>query len=66
MTKNLLGPRDPEGYYIVKAPQSLASIIVKRYRKQIELIEIGDEIIIRTKSRRVALSIIKVLERNRI
>ncbi|ADI31368.1 hypothetical protein [Staphylothermus hellenicus] len=63
MTKNLLGSKDPDGYYIVKAPQSLANIIVKRYRGQIELIEMGDEIIVRTKSRRVALGIIKMLER---
>ncbi len=62
MDNDLLGPRDPEGYYVVRAPRKLLNNIMGRYGNKIKIIEMGEEILIRTKSRRIALSIIKMLK----
>ncbi len=62
MVNNLLGPRDPEGYYVVRVPRKLLNNIMGRYGNRIKIIEMGEEILIRTKSRRIALSIIKMLK----
>ena len=62
MDNNLLGPRDPEEYYVVRAPRKLLNNIMGRYGNKIKIIEMGEEILIRTKSRRIALSIIKMLK----
>ncbi|MCD6300689.1 MAG: hypothetical protein J7L82_01300 [Staphylothermus sp.] len=62
MMKNLLGPKDPEGYYVIRAPRNLLSQVVNKYGDAIEIIELGDEILIRTKSRRVALQIVKMFK----
>ena len=62
MNKNLLGPKDPEGYYVIRAPRNHLNQIVNKYGDAIEIIELGDEILIRTKSRRVALQIVKMFK----
>ncbi len=61
MNHCLLGPRDPEGYYVVRVPRKLLKNIMGKYGNKIKIIEIGEEVLIRTKSRRIALGIIKML-----
>ncbi len=56
-----LGPRDPEGYYIVKIPRSLLDKVVRRYSDKIMIVEVGDEVLVRTKSRRIALHILRII-----
>lgn len=56
-----LGPKDPQGYYLIKTTKDRVEKI-KGSLNNVELIPLDDEnLIIRTKSRKTILKIIKAL-----
>ncbi|MEM0454022.1 MAG: hypothetical protein QXO98_05150 [Sulfolobales archaeon] len=56
-----VGPKDPQGYYIIKIPKKTKETI-KELLNNVELIPIDNEnILIRTKSRKTITKIIKKL-----
>ncbi|MEL9940396.1 MAG: hypothetical protein QW632_04190 [Ignisphaera sp.] len=58
--KELLARRDPNGYYIVPSDKSGIDI-VKRFYSDVEFEEVGDIVFIKTRSRRVAERIARIL-----
>lgn len=57
-----LGPRDPSGYYIVVMDKRCYDMI-KDYLAGIDVIDAGDEVIARTKSRSRGQKIIRIMRR---
>ncbi len=54
-----LGKRDPEGYFVIVASKEAKDFLPEGVKVE----EVGDEIIIRTKSRSLAMRIVKELRR---
>ncbi len=57
-----LGPRDPSGYYIIVIDKRCYDMI-KDYLARIDVIDAGDEVIARTKSRSRGQKIIRIMRR---
>ncbi len=57
-----LGPRDPSGYYIIVMDKRCYDMI-KDYLAGIDVINAGDEVIARTKSRSRGQKIIRIMNR---
>ena len=51
--RSILSRKDPQGYYVIVAEAS-ARDLVKEWEKDVRIEEVGDRLIIRTRSRRVA------------
>ena len=57
-----LGPRDPSGYYIIVMDKRCYDMI-KDYLVGIDIVDAGDEVIARTKSRSRGQKIIRIMSR---
>ncbi len=57
-----LGPKDPQGYYVVQVPSCLREVVEKFDGVLIE--QLGDQLLVRTKSRRIALKILKLAKKH--
>ena len=51
--RSILSRKDPQGYYVIVAEVS-ARDLVKEWEKDVRIEEVGDRLIIRTRSRRIA------------
>ncbi|MEM0027568.1 MAG: hypothetical protein QXT53_06750 [Ignisphaera sp.] len=58
--KEILARRDPKGYYVIPSDRSSMDI-VSRFYSDLEFEEVGDLVFIKTRSRRVAERIARIL-----
>ncbi len=63
MSLSELGPRDPEGYYVVKVEKSLLSRLGISL-SDFNVVDMGSYVLLRTRSRRKALKILKIVKRS--
>ena len=63
MSLSELGPRDPEGYYVVKVEKSLLGRLGISL-SDFNVVEMGSYVLLRTRSRRKALKILKIVKRS--
>ncbi len=59
--REVLSKRDPQGYYIVPAAREGLKALSKELLEQVLVEEAGDVVLIRTKSRRVAEAVARIL-----
>ncbi len=57
-----LGPRDPEGYYVIVLDKSCYNRI-KQYLSGLDIMDLGDEVIVRTKSRSRGYVVLRLKKR---
>lgn len=55
----MLGKRDPQGYFVIVAKRDALNLLPKGVLTE----EVGDEVIIRVKSRSLALKLLKKLKK---
>lgn len=58
--KELLARRDPKGFYVIPSDRSSIDL-VRHFYNDVEFEEVGDLVLIKTRSRRVAERIARIL-----
>jgi len=61
-----LGPRDPEGYYVIKALRGAEEVARRMLGPEVRVEEAGPYVLIRVKSRSKALRLLRALERGKL